>query len=289
MTNPSGINRVIAAKVESAWGTAAGTGSAQKYRRTAFNVNLKKDQYQSNEIRDDQQMLMPGTGGQRVEGTMAAELSCGSHQAFFEASMRAAAAAVADLTSLTLTVAGSGPTYTITRSAGSFISDGIRVGMCVRVTAGLLTANKNRNLLVTTLTALIMTVYPVDGSGLTAESSVASCTVNVPGKRIYIPSTGHLERSYTVEDLISATQSRLFTGCEFGQVALDCSPGKNATATWNVLGKQQTLATSGYFVSPRRAVVVGAVVRPAWRDAGRRQRADGGHRPAVHAERQSEH
>jgi hypothetical protein len=164
--------------------------------------------------------------------------------------MRAAAAAVADITSLTLTVAGSGPTYTITRSAGSFISDGIRVGMCVRVTAGLLTANKNRNLLVTTLTALIMTVYPVDGSGLTAESSVASCTVNVPGKRIYIPSTGHLERSYTVEDLISATQSRQFTGCEFGQVALDCSPGKNATATWNVLGKQQTLATSGYFVSP---------------------------------------
>lgn len=247
---PNGINRIIAAKVESVWGTAAGTGSAKKYRRTAFNVNYKKDFYQSREMRDDQQRVKPGTGGARVEGTMAYELSGGSHQAFFEAHLRAAAAAVANITSLTLDVAGSGPTYTITRSGGSWISDGVRIGRTVRCTAGLLTANKNRNLIVTALTALIMTVYPTDGSGMTAETGVSSCTVTVPGKTIVMPSTGHTETSFTVEDLMSATQSRLFTGVELGQLALDFTPGQNATGTSNVVGRGQTLDTTGYFSSP---------------------------------------
>jgi hypothetical protein len=85
---------------------------------------------------------------------------------------------------VTLTIAGSGP-WTITRSAGSFITDGFAAGGVAilptvtnagAVNTGLAAGNKNQRFQITGLTATELTVAQIDGA-LTAEGPIASCVV----------------------------------------------------------------------------------------------------------------
>lgn len=247
----SGTNRSVIAKVESNWGVLAGTGSAKKFRRTAFNMNLRKDRYSSAEIRDDRQKSRASSGGERVEGTLDCELSCGSHQEFFEAQLCKVAAAVTTITGLTLTTIAGTPNV-IDRSSGDWIADGVRAGMVVRVTAGLAGGSLNRNIFVTGVDADEIFYVPIDGGAAFAdESGVAACSVVIPGKRIIVPSTGHIERSFTAEDLmIGTTISRRFTGMEVNTLALDFTPGQNARASFGFMGKDMDPQGAAYFVSP---------------------------------------
>lgn len=246
----SGTGRSVIAGVESAWGVIADNSVGKKLRRTRLALNTNKAQFQDDEIRDDYQKVRPSSGGQKVEGSLECGLSCGSHQAFFEALLRKTAASVSSITGVQLDVSGSGPTYVIHRDSGNFITDGVRVGMVIRPTAGLTAASLNRNLLVTALDSDDATVYPLDAGTLTTETNVSSCTIQIPGKRIIVPSTGHIERSFTIEDLVSSTFSRQFLGVEIASLALDLSPGANAKATFGFLGKREINDTSAYFVSP---------------------------------------
>jgi hypothetical protein len=246
----SGVGRSVIAKVETTYGVAAGTGSAKKKRRTAIKLKKTKARYQSGEIRDDEQKVLSSSGGAKVEGQLDGELSVGTYQDEFEGVLRAVAAAVGNITGVTLTVAGAGPTYTITRSAGDFIAAGLRVGMIFKGTVGLAAGNLNRNLLITTLATGVATVYPLDGAALTAEGPIAACTLVVPGKRIIVPSSGHIERSFTYEDLLSATYSRLAVGVELQSASVDATPGANAKVSFPLLGKDMTRGTAAYFVSP---------------------------------------
>lgn len=256
-TIATGINKQVRYKEESSPGTFAGASGAQLLRRVTSNMVLNKAKFTSNEIRDDQQVVTMRHGMRRVEGTLACELSFGTYQSFFEALLRKAAASVANITSLTLTVAEvSTNVYTITRSTGSWISDGVRIGMTVRVTAGLNASSLNKNCLVTDLTALIMTVYVLNRLTLVEESGVSSCTVAVPGKNIIVPSTGHIDRSYSIEELntdLSPVISRTFLGCRVMSGAVKLPATGLATADFSMIGLDQTLAAAEAFSSPTAA------------------------------------
>jgi hypothetical protein len=66
------------------------------------------------------------------------------------AAVRQAFAAVTAITGLSITIAGSGPTYTVARAAGSWITDGVKLGNVGRLTAGAFNAaNLSKNLFVT--------------------------------------------------------------------------------------------------------------------------------------------
>jgi len=251
MTIASGIFKKVAYKVESTWGTAAGAAGAQYLRRVTSSLNLSKNTYQSNEIRDDQQVADFRHGTRIVNGSIAGELSGGTYQAFIEAMLRADATAVANITALTLTTAASGLNWTLTRSAGSWITDGIRIGMVFRVTVGLNAATLNRNFFVINLTATVLTFYALDGVTVTIEAAVPTCTVAVPGKRTFVPSTGHTNKSYTIEEFHSdITLSRLFTGCKPSSLAFKLPATGMATLDVGFMGKDITVATSGYFTTP---------------------------------------
>jgi hypothetical protein len=57
------------------------------------------------------------------------------------------------ITALSVTIAGSGPTYTITRSSG-WLTDGVKIGDVIRLSVGTLNAaNISKNLLIIALTA----------------------------------------------------------------------------------------------------------------------------------------
>jgi hypothetical protein len=82
-----------------------------------------------------------------------------------------------DILSVTVTVTYDGTAHTITRAAGSWITDGFTVGM--RPTSSGTASNNATHSAITAVTALVLTV----ASGLTTEASV-SATITVPSGKL---------------------------------------------------------------------------------------------------------
>lgn len=259
MAIATGVNKQLIYKAESTWGTlAAATGpNGQALRRVTSTLNLKKDTYASNEIRADYQDADFRHGMRKVEGTLAGELSPGTYKDFFAAAVRKAFASVTSISSLTLTVAASGSFYTITRSGGSWITDGIRAGMVVRPTAGL-AAGSRIDCLVVTITTTVLTVAPLNAAALVIESTVAACTVTVQGKVTYVPQTGHTDPSFSFEEWHNdITQSERFTGCKVSTLDLKMPATGMATIDVGIMGKDMAASNSQYFTSPVAATTTG--------------------------------
>ena len=260
MTIANGIAKELRYKVESAFGTAPGATGAQLLRRTQSTLDLSKDTYQSNEINTHRQVVDFRHGVRRVGGNIQGELSPGTYADFIAAAVRKAWAAVSAMTGLSLTIAGSGP-YTITRASGSFITDGVKVGDVVRITAGSVNAaNLDNNVLVTAETATVLTGITLSGTALVAEGPIASCTVAVVGKKTYVPTSSHTDKSFSIEHYYSdLVQSELFTGCKIDTVAINLPPTGMATVDFGIVGKNITTASSAYYTSPTAATSTGIV------------------------------
>lgn len=261
MTVAGGVLKKVGIKKESTWGTAAGASGGYYLRRVTSDLGLEKDKYESNEIRSDYQRNDMRHGVRSIKGSINGELSAGTYKDLMAAAVRKAFTAVSAITSLSLTMATSGAYYTITRGSGSWISDGVKVGDVVRITAGSVDAlNSNKNFFVLVETATVLTVTPLNGSAMTAEGPIASCTVAVTGKKAYVPTTGHTDDSFTIEHWFSdISQSELFTGCKIDQMDIALPPTGLATGTFQFMGKDVTTADSQYFSSPTAVTSTGAL------------------------------
>lgn len=259
MPAASGVFKQLAYKAESVYGTAPAASAAQSLRRVTSDLNLVKDSYQSNEIRTDQQMQDMRHGVRRVQGTISGELSPGTYADFFAAALRKDFVAVSAVSSLSLTIAGSGPTYTLARATGSWLTSGIKKGDVVRITAGSVNAsNLNKNLLVVGVVALTLTVRVLNGSALVAEGPIASCTVSMPGKKTWAPTTGHTNKSFSIEHWFSdLVQSEVYTGCQPSTIDLQLPASGLATVGIGIVGQGINRATSQYFTSPTAATATG--------------------------------
>lgn len=263
MAIASGVAKQLRAKKETTWGTAAGATGAQLFRRVTSDIDLAKDTYQSNEIRSDYQISDFRHGQRKVAGTIKGELSPGSYAMFVQSALRRDFAAITNITTAatTLTVAGSGPTYTVTASASLWLSGGVKAGAVVKITAGLANAaNINKHLFVVSATATVLTVIPLNGVAMVAEGPTATCTVTFPGKVTYTPTTGHTNDSYSIEHWFSdIAQSELFTGCRVSSLALGLPPTGMATIDVGFMGKDITTATAAYFTTPTAATTTGVL------------------------------
>lgn len=262
MTNPAaGVFKQLVYKAESTYGTIPAAGSAQYLRRVQSSLDLMKDTYQSNEIRTDQQVYDFRHGVRRVQGKITGELSCTTYSDFLAAALRKAWATTAAITGASITISGSGP-YTIARAAGSFLTDGVKVGDVVRLTAGSFTAgNLNKNLVVTAVVALELTVVVLNSSTLTAEGPIASATVTIQGKRVWTPQTGHTDNSFSIEHHYSdLDQSEVFSGCKPTKISIGLPPTGLATIDMDMMGQNVTTYSAGnapYFTSPTAATATG--------------------------------
>lgn len=261
MTIATGVAKQLRIKKETTWGTAAGASGAQLLRRVTSDIDLSKDTYQSAEIRSDYQIADFRHGMRKVGGTIKGELSPGTYAMILQSALRRDFAAVSAITGLSLTIAGSGPTYTVTRSAGDFLAAGLKVGMVVRITAGSVNSNNsNKNLWITGLTATVITCIPAGNGTMTAEGPIATCTITPTGKSTFTPTTGHTNDSYSIEHWFSdVAQSELFTGCRIASLDLSLPPTGMATIDAAVMGKDVTTATSAYFSSPTAATSSGVL------------------------------
>ena len=252
MAIAQGINKVLAYKKESSWGVAPGATSGKELSRVTGMGNLTKTTYQSAEIDKSQQVRGFRHGSRTSAVAFNGELAAGKYVDFWAAAARAGFSTAPTTGALTnITASATAPHFV--RAAGSFITDGFRVGDVMRWSgwASTATANNAKNFLITALTATNMTVVALDGSAVVAKASGDSVTGTLQGKRTSVPATGHTDDSFYFEDWYAdITQSEQFSGCKLQNLAVNLAPNAIATMNMNFLGKDIVTDTSQYYTSP---------------------------------------
>jgi hypothetical protein len=252
MTISKGTAKQVAYKKETTFGTLAGNTSGKLLRRVTANFNLVKEAYESAEIRVDRQVADFRHGVRSAEGTLNGELSSASYADFMGSIVGKDFAAVTLGSAVQTTVTAVGTTYTLVRSTGSWLTDGIRVGMVIRASGLTATADNGKNLLVASLTSTNAVVVPLNGSTIAAQAVASSVTLTTPGKQTFVPATGHTDDSYTVEEFYSdIAQSEVYTGMKVNNLSVQLPATGLTTVDIGFAGKDLTqVGTSQYFTSP---------------------------------------
>ena len=253
----TGIFKTLAFKKQSALGTIATGGAAtgQYLRRVKSTLDLKKQTYKSSEILVSQQRRDFRHGVRSIDGSISGELSVGTYQSFFESICRQVVQTAATTTALTNVTAAvtAGAAGTYTRAAGSFITDGFKVGDVVNWTGWATTGapNNNHYALITALTATVMTVLNLDGVAVGAKAAGDSVTGVVVGKKTWLPQSSQTRDYYTIEHWFGdIAQSEVFKDCVISKADVKLPPTGMATVDWSVMGLNIVTNTSQYFTSP---------------------------------------
>lgn len=260
MALAQGISKIVAYKKEGTWGTAAAGGAGAKaMRRVTAAFNLAKETYQSEELRTDYQISDMRHGVRSAEGSLSGELSAASYSDFMAAVLTkdfvaGSTANHVGTGALTVAAATSG-VYPVTRTIGSWLTDGFRIGDVIRITAGTgLNADVlNKNLLIVSVTsATEIKVVVLNGSTMTPTASSAATAVSVIGKKTWVPQTGHTNDSFTVEEwFANVAQSEVYTGVKVNTLGISLPATGMATIDIGFMGKDLAITqTTQYFTSP---------------------------------------
>ena len=234
-----GINKTIAYKKQSGLGTAASGSGGQLIRRETAMLNVSKDSYENAEIVSHQQSTGSTHGIARTMGSVNGLLSGQSYQDFVSSLVRKAWVATTAITGVSLTIAASSSNYTITRSAGDFLTGGVKIGDIIQITAGSVNANNlNKNLVVIGVTSTVLTVNVLaSGLTMTAEGPIASCTVTIVGKKAWVPTSGHTNDYYTFEEYFTdLTRSAVYPDIQIASLDLSMPATGNASADFSLVG-----------------------------------------------------
>lgn len=257
-----GINKQVRYKVQTGLGTIATTAAGEVLRRVTSSLDLVKATYQSNEVRADAQIADYRHGVREVAGQIKGELSPGSYDELFSSILRRDFTTVTSLTGVSITVAVSGTLWTLTRAAGSWLTDGVKNGDVIRLSVGALNAaNINKNLMVVNISsATVMTVTPLNGVALVAEGPIATCTVTWPGKKTFAPVTGLTDKYFTFEHWFSdIAQSEQFVDCKVGDFDINIPATGMVETTLGVKGLGFQTGTIAYFTAPTAAGTSGVL------------------------------
>lgn len=233
-------------------------GTAQYMRRVTSTVDLSKATYQSQEILASQQRRDFRHGVRKVGGSISGELSVGGYQKPFESICRQlvqTAATTGAIITVTAAVT-SGAQGTFTRSAGSYITDGFKVGDVINWTGWATTGvpNNNHYMIIIALTATVMTVQTLDGVAVGAKAAGDSVTCVLVGKKTWVPTSGHTRDYYTIEHWFSdIAQSEYFQDCVFTGANIQLPPTGMATVEFPVMGLNMLTGTAEYFTTPAAA------------------------------------
>jgi hypothetical protein len=240
------LTKVIRKK-EAIFGTLPGAAGAREFRKVSDSIALKKNKIQSGATQTNAQRPMARHGGRTVDGSIGVELALGLIDSELAAIVRRDWTAVTPLTGLTVTASASGPNFV--RSAGSWLTDGLALGMLVKFTGftGGATSNNNKLYTITALTALEMTVAET----VAVAASTGSIGLTVPGKITYIPESGHTNDSFTIEKWYSAVaESYRFTGQRVASIGIGLAADDKVSADIAYMGQDRQKAGVAYFTAP---------------------------------------
>lgn len=251
MAVAQGLYKKLAYKKQTALGSPASGAGGQLLRRATAAFNKAKDTYSSDEIVSHQQYTGDTYGPGKTEGAVNGELSAGTYAALFGSLCRKDMTATAALTGLSISVTGAGP-FSLTRSTGDFLAGGIKIGDVIRITAGTYTGiARDLNMLVTGVTATILTVIVPNGKILDTQGPIASSTIAVVGKKSVVPITGHTNDYYTFEEWHSdLSKSRVYSDAQVASAAVAIPATGNATVQLSCLGLSRSKGGSQILTSP---------------------------------------
>lgn len=261
----SGIAKQVRYKKETTFNTLAGPTGAQLLRRVEATIGIDKDTYSASELRTDYQVSDFRHGTRKTSGSIKGEFSPKTYADMVASALRRDFAAVTPIAAASITIAagsivGGVQQYTVTRAAGSFFTDGVKAGDVIRLSVGTFNvANLTKNMYIVSLTATVATVIPLNGVAMVAEGPIASSTITVIGKKTFVPTTGHTDQSYTIEQWYAdAVLSESYTGCKVSTVDINLPPTGMATIDLGFMGTGGlTTAGAQYFTSPTASTTTG--------------------------------
>lgn len=255
---PTPVAKIFSYKKEGAasWGApAAGGAGAQILRRVEGVFTTEADTFESDEVTPTFQTTDVQVGQQRARGSLRGRFSGKTYQDFIAAFCRQAFQAAPTTGALiTVTAAVASPQYV--RAAGSFITDGFRVGQVVKWTgwAAPAAANNDRYFLITALTALQMTGVHLDATAVIAKAAGDNVTCTLAGKQTWIPQSGHTTELFTFEDYhpdMTVTESEVFYNMFGSSLAIAQDPKGYMGMDFGFMGRaQQNSSGAPYFVGP---------------------------------------
>lgn len=263
-TLAKGVSKKISFKRETAWAEVpVDKTGAQYLPRVTGQFNVTAEALQSATIRSDYQHENYRLGTRSGEGSLNTELSPGVYEEFFAAALAKDFVAGGTTTGASVTIAASGDFYTITRDAGSWLTDGFYVGNVVRMTgAGLAPVNAGNNILILSMNALVITAQAFADNLLVAEGPIATVDIAVVGKQTFTPQTGHISPSFSVEEFFeNISVSELHLGNKVGTVAVSLPTSGFCTADFSFMGKGKTVnGTSQFYTAPQQSPNTGSTV-----------------------------
>lgn len=246
-----GTSKQTRIKRQTALGVIAANTLGQIVRRKSSTFELAKESYTTDdEITSTQQVRSLRHGVRMVNGSIDGLLSPGTYSDPLSVVMRRDFATVAPMTAVGVTISGTGPTWTVTRAAGSYLTSGVKVGMVLRLSLAMNVANLNKNLLVLSVTALAVTVAVLNGTPLVAEGPIAGVTITVPGRVTHVPDAAHTDIYHTVEEWYpSVPYSECNKDVKFHKADLSLPGSGNATIKFAAIGLDQTDSTTPYYTT----------------------------------------
>jgi hypothetical protein len=238
MTVAQGINKLSVYKAQSALGVPATGAGGQVLRRRTSVATVKRATYVNDEIVQHQQSTGVNLGTATTDWNFDGLLSPGTYSGLLAGLVRKLFVAVAPIAAASFTIAGTGP-YTLTRAAGSFLTDGIKQGDVVRITAGsyVNAVNLNNNFIVIGVASLVINFVPLNNSVPVAEGPVTASTLTVVGKKSMPPMTGQTDTLFTLEEWYpDLGKSELFPDLRIGQADIGLPASGNATVKLTAMG-----------------------------------------------------
>lgn len=256
MAFASGPGKYLTINEETTFGTAAASGGVY-LDRVQSTVDLTKDTYESNAIVRTAQIKISRHGMRKVGGAINGELNPGAYTRVIQAHLRKDFA-TGSTTGAQTTIATVAAAFT--RSAGSFLTDGFKVGSVVSATGfstGTSTNVNNVRCLVTGVSTGTLNVLKINtglSPGFGTNTAGDSVTIAEVGKVTYFPESGHTDKSLTIEHWFSdINQSEAFVGCKFGSMTVTLPTTGLSTVAFDVMGQDIQRGTSQQLTSPSSA------------------------------------
>jgi hypothetical protein len=221
--------------VETVAGTTPATPAWTQIRNTGGLPTIIKDALQSNELNGSREVTSVRVGNEQAQGEYSVELSQTSQDELIANAMTSDWVAGLAETAVEITVADTGKTFT--RTAGSFIADGVLVGDLIYF-AGL-TGNNARPFIATTVTATVVT-----GAGITLPLTDETVTTDYDtADKI---GTGSLCKTVSIltwfKGKCGTVDEYLITrGVEFSGFSYEIGVNSQVTGTFPLLGRTQEI------------------------------------------------
>ncbi|MDQ0462629.1 hypothetical protein QO010_000377 [Caulobacter ginsengisoli] len=240
MANEQGLLKQTVFAKQSQLGIPYPTTGGKIKRRTSAVFTKSVDTYESNEIVSHQQSTGANAGIVKTSGKLDGLISPGTYTEQFASLLRKDAAATAAITGMSITnITASGSVFTATRGSGDFLQGGVKIGDIGRWTAGGFNgANSNKNFLVTAVTATTISYVTLGAvPGVTETGPVTGSTWTTVGKKTWVPTSGHVNDYWTVEEWYSGLgRSELFRDCKIAKADVTVPATGNATVSFDVPG-----------------------------------------------------